>query len=156
MEITIRPGRLSDVPAEAELHRAVDWCYDERETLAEYHDDAFEPSSVLIAEYDGEVIGKLELFIAWKSNHGKFALIRRFVIAPGWRGQSVGKQMLDAAIEKSREENCAFVELSVDVTNPFAHALYAREGFVEDRVEVLMRRPLTDDDASSAYPREAP
>jgi GNAT superfamily N-acetyltransferase len=156
VEITIRPGRLSDVPDETALNRAVDWCYDERETLAEYHDDAYEPSSVLIAECDGEVVGKLELFIAWKSIHGKFALIRRFVIASGWRGQGIGKKMLDAAIERAREEDCAFVELSVDVTNPFAHALYAREGFVEDRVEVLMRRPLIASDVSSKYPREAP
>ncbi len=156
MELTIRPGRLSDVPDEARLNRDVDWCYDEHETLAEYHDDAYEPSSVIVAESDGEIVGKLELFIAWKSSHGKFALIRRFVIAPGWRGKGVGKQMLDAVTEHAREEGCTFVELSVDVTNPFAHALYAREGFVEDRVEVLMRRPLVDSDVASKYPREAP
>lgn len=156
MEVTIRPGRLSDVPAEADLHANVDWCYDERETLAEYHDDAYEPSSVLIAEMDGRLVGKLELFIAWKSNHGKFGLIRRFVVAPGWRGKGVGQQLLDAAINRAEEEGCAFVELSVDVTNPFAHAFYAREGFFEDRVEVLMRRPLGETDVASEYPREAP
>jgi GNAT superfamily N-acetyltransferase len=156
MEIIVRPGRLSDVPTEAELHSGVDWCYDERETLAEYHDDAYEPSSVLIAESEGQVVGKLELFIAWKSSHGKFGLIRRFVVAPGWRGKGVGKELLDAAITKCTQEGCSFVELSVDVTNPFAHAFYAREGFFEDRVEVLMRRPLGGNDASSAYPREAP
>ena len=156
MDITVRSGRLSDIPTEAELNRGVDWCYDERNTLAEYHDDAYEPSSVIIAERNGEAVGKLELFIAWKSNHGRFALIRRFVIAPGWRGKGVGKEMLDAAVELAEAEQCAFVELSVDVTNPFAHSLYAREGFVEDRVEVLMRRPLMSGDVSSAYPREAP
>ncbi|CAN5523296.1 hypothetical protein BH23CHL2_BH23CHL2_07940 [soil metagenome] len=156
MEITIRPGRLSDVPDEADLHADVNWCYDERETLAEYHDDAYEPSSVLIAETEGKLVGKLELFIAWKSNHGKFALIRRFVVAPGWRGKGVGQQLLDAAISRAGEEGCSFVELSVDVTNPFAHAFYAREGFVEDRVEVLMRRPLGEADVVSKYPREAP
>ncbi|MEZ4523111.1 MAG: GNAT family N-acetyltransferase [Thermomicrobiales bacterium] len=156
MEITIRPGRLSDVPAEAEMNKDVDWCYDERNMVAEYHDDAYEPSSVLIAEHNGEVVGKLELFIAWKSTHGKFALIRRFVVAPGWRGKGVGQELLDAAVDKAKQEGCAFVELSVDVTNPIPHAFYAREGFVEDRVEVLMRKPLTDDDVSSRYPREAP
>lgn len=156
MNITIRPGRLSDVPDEARLNRDVDWCYDERNTLAEYHDDAYEPSSVIVAEHEGDLVGKLELFIAWKSNHGKFGLIRRFVIAPGWRGKGVGKQMLDFASQRAQEDGCAFLELSVDVTNPYAHALYAREGFVEDRVEVLMRKPLNGEDAASAYPREAP
>jgi GNAT superfamily N-acetyltransferase len=156
MEITIRPGRLADIGAEAELHRVTDWCYDERETLAEYHDDAYEPSSVLIAEHDGRVVGKLELFVGWKSNHGRFGLIRRFVVAPGWRGQGVGRQLLDAAVDRANEAGCAFLELSVDVTNPFAHAFYAREGFVEDRVEVLMRRTLDGTQHPSEYPREAP
>lgn len=140
--ITVRSGRLEDVNAEAELHRSVDWCYDERNTLAEYHDDAYEPSSVLIAESDGEVVGKLELFIAWKSTHGRFALIRRFVVADGWRGKGVGTQLLEAAESRAREQGSAFLELTVDVTNPEAHAFYKRTGFTEDRVEVIMRRPL--------------
>lgn len=156
MDISVRPGRLSDIDDEARLNRDVDWCFDERNTLAEYHDDAYEPSSVIVAEQAGEIVGKLELFVGWKSNHGKFGLIRRFVIAPGFRGQGIGKLMLDAAIARAEEQGCAFVELSVDVTNPFAHALYAREGFVEDRVEVLMRRPLGKTDVGSEYPRDAP
>lgn len=154
IDVTVRPGRLDDVEVESRLHRDVDWCYDERQMLAEYHDDAYEPSSVLIAEHEGEVVGKLELFIGWKSNHGRFGLIRRFVVAPGWRGKGVGRQLLDAADERAREAGCAFIELSVDVTNPFAHAFYAKEGFVEDRVEVLMRRSLDGEPHGSEYPRD--
>jgi aminoglycoside 6'-N-acetyltransferase I len=156
MEITVRPGRLSDLEAEAALHRDVGWCYDERETLAEYHDDAYEPSSVIVAEHEGQIVGKLELFLGWKSNHGRFGLIRRFVVAPGWRGKGVGRALLDAALARAHESGCAFLELSVDVTNPLAHAFYAREGFVEDRVEVLMRRTLDGASHPSTYPREAP
>jgi GNAT superfamily N-acetyltransferase len=142
MTVTVRPGRLEDVAQEAEMHRSVDWCYDERHTLAEYHDDAYEPSSVLIAEVDGAVVGKLELFLAWKSTHGRFGLIRRFVVAEGWRGKRVGTALLEAATERCREAGCAYVELTVDVTNPEAHAFYKRDGFSEDRVEVIMRKPL--------------
>ncbi len=142
LSIIVRSGRLEDVDSEVELHRSVDWCYDERNTLAEYHDDAYEPSSVLIAESDGEVVGKLELFTAWKSTHGRFALIRRFVVAEGWRGKGVGTRLLEAAEARARERGCAFLELTVDVTNPEAHAFYKRTGFTEDRVEVIMRRPL--------------
>jgi GNAT superfamily N-acetyltransferase len=143
LRVTVRPGRFEDIDVEASLSREVDWCYDERNTLAEYHDDAYEPSSVLIAEVDGEVVGKMELFFAWKSTYGRFGLIRRFVVKDGWRGKGIGRQLLDAAIERSTAEGCSFVELTVDVTNPEAHALYKREGFIEDRVEVIMRKPLT-------------
>lgn len=119
--------------------------------LAEYHDDAYEPSSVLIAEIDGEVVGKLELFIGWKSNHGHFGLIRRFVVADGWRGQGIGRALLDAATKQAAKSGCAFLELSVDVTNPRAHAFYAGDGFVEDRVEVLMRKPLDGSPHPNGY-----
>lgn len=147
--VTIRPGRFDDVSEEAALHADVGWCYDERQTLAEYHDDAYEPSSVLIAEIDGLIVGKMELFHAWKSTYGRFALIRRFVVRDGYRGQGVGRQLLEAATAQAQEAGCAFLELTVDVTNPQAHAFYAAEGFIADRVEVIMRRPLEPATAES-------
>lgn len=153
LEITIRPGRFEDIDVEAALNHETGWCYDERQTLLEYHDDAYEPSSVLIAEIDGEIVGKMELYIAWKSNHGRFGLIRRFVIPEDWRGRGIGTTMLRAAAERARESGCTFLELSVDITNPEAQALYRREGFVEDRIELLMRRPLDGADHPSAYPK---
>ncbi|HCG28715.1 MAG TPA: GNAT family N-acetyltransferase [Thermomicrobiales bacterium] len=155
LEITIRPGRYEDVARRSEMHRSVDWCFDERATLAEYHDDAYEPSSVLVAEVDGEVVGTLELFLSWKSNHGRFGVIRRFVVADGWRGKGIGAALLDAATERCLADGCAFVELTVDVTNPEAHAFYKRSGFAEDRVEVVMRRPLDGHPHPSDYAARA-
>lgn len=150
-QVTIRPGRLDDAAAEADLNRGLDWCWDEENLIAEYHDDAYEPSSVLVAELDGKVVGKLELFIGAKSAHNHFGMIRRFVVHPDLRGQGVGRQLLNAAIERARQEGCSFVELSVDVTNPSAHAFYQREGFVEDRVEVMMRKSLDGKAHASLY-----
>jgi GNAT superfamily N-acetyltransferase len=155
LDIRIRPGRFEDVPAEASMNRSVDWSYDEQHTLAEYHDDAYEPSSVLIAELDGDVVGKLELFVARKSTYGRYALIRRFVVADGMRGRGVGRQLLAAAQERAEAAGCAFLELTVDVTNPEAHAFYKRSGFSEDRVEVIMRKPLTDAAGHSNYRAQA-
>lgn len=151
VEITVRAGTFDDIDSEAALNRSVEWCYDERNTLSEYHDDAYEPSSVIVAEIDGEIVGKLELFTAWKSTHGRFGLIRRFVVKDGWRGSGIGRQMLDVAINRARESGCSFVELTVDVNNPEAHALYKRYGFDADRVEVIMRKPLDGQSHQSDY-----
>lgn len=155
IEISVRAGRFEDVQAEASMNRSVDWSYDEQHTLAEYHDDAYEPSSVLIAELDDQVVGKLELFMARKSTYGRYALIRRFVVADGMRGRGVGGQLLAAAQERAEASGCAFLELTVDVTNPEAHAFYKRSGFSEDRVEVIMRKPLTDAAGPSNYRAQA-
>lgn len=149
--ITIRPGRLSDAGQEAALNNSVDWCYDEAQTLAEYHDDAYEPSSVLVAEAGDEIAGKLELFIGWKSTHGRFGVIRRFIVKEEYRSRGVGRQLLDAATGWAREQGCSFIELSVDVTNPIAHAFYKREGFDEDRVEVMLRKSLDGRPHASLY-----
>ena len=46
--------------------------------------------------------------------------------------------------------------LAVDVTNPEAHAFYKREGFIEDRVEVIMRKPLDGVVRTSEYGHGAP
>ncbi|HUZ01261.1 MAG TPA: GNAT family N-acetyltransferase [Thermomicrobiaceae bacterium] len=149
--ITIRPGRLEDASAEAALNRDVDWCWDEAQIIAEYHDDAYEPSSVLIADVDGRVVGKLELFIGAKAVHGRFGLIRRFVVHRDVRGQGIGRALLDAATESAREQGCSFIELSVDVMNPSAHAFYQRDGFHEDRIEVMMRKSLDGKSHASFY-----
>jgi hypothetical protein len=37
------------------------------------------------------------------------------------------------------------------VTNPIAHAFYKREGFDEDRVEVMMRKSLDGQPHASLY-----
>lgn len=150
-EVTVRPGRLDDAAFEAALNRSLGWCWDEEHLIAEYHDDAYEPSSVLVAEIDGRVVGKLELFIGVKAVHGRFGMIRRFAVHPDLRGQGVGRTLLNAATERALAEGCSFIELSVDVTNPSAHALYQREGFVEDRVEIMMRKSLDGKPHASLY-----
>jgi GNAT superfamily N-acetyltransferase len=140
--ITVRRGRREDAATLAALHREAGWCYDEANVVAEYYDDAFEPDTVIAAEVDGELIGKLELFLAWKSAHARFGVIRRFVVAPEWRGRGVGHRLLAAAEEEARRAGCTFLELSVDEDNPGARRLYAGIGYAEDRREIILRKPL--------------
>lgn len=140
--ITIRRGRRDDAATLAALHRAADWCYDEAAIVAEYFDDAFEPESVLAAEVDGALVGKLELFLGWKSTSGRFGLIRRFVVHPDWRGRGIGHRLLAAAEEEARRAGCAFLELSVDEDNDGARRLYGGLAFAEDRREIIMRKSL--------------
>lgn len=151
LDITIRPGGFADAAFEAEANAGLDWCWDEENLIAEYYDDSYEPGSTLIAEIDGKVVGKMELFIGAKSTHGHFGVIRRFAVHPDHRSQGVGRALLDAADVRARELGCTFLELSVDATNPAAHALYQREGFQEDRVEIIMRKSLDGKPHASLY-----
>jgi GNAT superfamily N-acetyltransferase len=140
--ITIRHGRRDDAATLAALHREAEWCYDDAAIVTEYFDDAFEPETVIGVEIDGRLVGKLELFLGWKSTSERFGLIRRFVIHPDWRGRGIGRRLLAAAEEEARRAGCAFLELSVDEENPGARRLYGSSGFAEDRREIILRKPL--------------
>ena len=97
---------------------------------------------MIAAEVDGALVGKVELFLGWKSTIERFGIIRRFVVHPDWRGRGVGHRLLAATEEAAREAGCSFLELSVDEENPGARRLYAGNGFAEDRREIILRKPL--------------
>jgi GNAT superfamily N-acetyltransferase len=140
--ITIRRGKQEDAAILAELHRDADWCYDDTAIVTQYFDDAFEPNTVIGADVEGELVGKLELFLAWKSNSGRFGVIRRFVVHPDWRGRGIGNRLLAAAEEEARNAGCAFLELSVDEANEGARRLYGTIDFAESRREIILRKSL--------------
>jgi GNAT superfamily N-acetyltransferase len=154
MAITIRRGRVEDAAQLAALHRDAAWCYDDAAIVTEYYDDSFEPETVIGAEVNGLLVGKLELFLGWKSTSGRFGVIRRFVIHPAWRGQGIGHQLLTAAETAALEAGCTFLELSVDEANAGARKLYGSNGFAEDRREIMMRKSLDGQEhPSPAYHR---
>lgn len=140
--ITIRRGRAADAPELAALHRDADWCYDDAAIVAEYFDDSFEPETVIAADVGGTLVGKIELYLGWKSAGGRFGIIRRFVIHPDWRGRGMGHRLLAAAEAEARNAGCAFLELSVDEGNDGARRLYAADGFAESRREIILRKSL--------------
>ena len=141
-KILIRRGRLDDAPTLAALHRDAAWCYDDAAIVAQYFDDSFEPETIIGADVDGELVGKIELYLGWKSTSGRFGIIRRFVIHPDWRGRGVGHRLLAAAEAEARNAGCAFLELSVDEENAGARRLYGSDGFDASRREIILRKSL--------------
>lgn len=154
--ITIRRGRREDAATLAELHRDADWCYDDRAIVAQYFDDSFEPETVIGADVAGELVGKIELYLGWKSTSGRFGIIRRFVIHPDWRGRGIGHRLLAAAEAEARHAGCAFLELSVDEENGGARRLYDSIGFAESRREIILRKSLDDREHPSGYRDQRP
>jgi GNAT superfamily N-acetyltransferase len=154
--ITIRRGKQADAAILAELHRDADWCYDDAAIVTQYFDDAFEPNTVIGADVAGQLVGKLELYLAWKSNSGRFGVIRRFVVHPDWRGRGVGHRLLAAAEQEARKAGCAFLELSVDEDNDGARRLYESIDFAESRREIILRKSLDGRAHPSHYRDQRP
>jgi ribosomal protein S18 acetylase RimI-like enzyme len=154
--ITIRRSKQEDAAVLAELHRDADWCYDDAAIVTQYFDDSFEPNTVIGADVAGELVGKLELYLGWKSTSGRFGVIRRFVVHPDWRGRGVGNQLMAAAEQEARNAGCAFLELSVDADNDGAQRLYERSGFTESRREIILRKSLDGREHPSLYRDQRP
>lgn len=51
-------------------------------------------------------------------------------VAPAWRGQGIGAQLVDYFLQQGKEMGRVAAALDVAVTNPRAQALYERLGFV--------------------------
>lgn len=55
-------------------------------------------------------------------------------IIPDYRGQGLGRRLINVALESARQENFVRIELSVHADNGRAIALYQKIGFVTEGV----------------------
>lgn len=100
--------------------------------LRAFQDIDADPSQFLcVAESDGKVVGTLQLsFIPGLSRGGaKRGQIEAVRVARDYRGEGIGRAMLEWAIEKCRAENCALVQLTTDKGRQDAHRFYESFGF---------------------------
>ena len=89
-------------------------------------------SYILVAEIEGIVVGFIN-FTTRKTilHRGLSGLIDEIIIAKGYRGKGIGKQLLSNAIEKSRRLGCCEVEVSTEKANTKAREFYRQCGFTE-------------------------
>ena len=81
---------------------------------------------------------KLVLFIPFSHRQRKGELwIDSIVVCPSMRGKGVGTRLLQAVFELARAEGFGLVGLEVVDTNPGAHRLYERMGFVSTETHKL-------------------
>jgi ribosomal protein S18 acetylase RimI-like enzyme len=85
---------------------------------------------LLLAESGGIACGFVHLTTRQSILHDRLSgLIDEFVISSGFRGQGVGRLLMDAAIDRCRELGCCEVEVSTERSNRQAQAFYRRCGF---------------------------
>ncbi|MBX8813409.1 GNAT family N-acetyltransferase [Pseudochrobactrum algeriensis] len=86
---------------------------------------------LLVVEADGQVAGCLQLsFIPGISRLGMWrGQIESVRIARDYRGQGLGRQMLEWAIGQCREKGCGLVQLHTDISRKDAIRFYEQLGF---------------------------
>jgi ribosomal protein S18 acetylase RimI-like enzyme len=107
-------------------------------------------SASRMAYSDGEAVG-----VALLGIREKRAWVGGIGVSPAWRGQGIGRLLMNALIDAARERGLDVVQLEVIQGNTSAHKLYLSLGF-EDirRLLILERKPTPSASSSSPLPMQ--
>jgi GNAT superfamily N-acetyltransferase len=96
---------------------------------------------LIVAEVDGQIAGTLQLtFLSGLSRHGTLrAQIEAVRVAAPRRGQGLGEQMIEWAIEEARERDCGLVQLTADKRRGDAIRFYKSLGFATSHEGLKLR-----------------
>lgn len=108
-----------DLDFAAACTAAEGWASETREEFESFM--AHDPAECLVAEADGERIG-----ICVATPYGSSGFVGELIVVPGWRGQGVGRQLLERAIAYLRGQGARNIFLDGVVA---AVSLYERAGF---------------------------
>jgi ribosomal protein S18 acetylase RimI-like enzyme len=108
--------------------------------------DADPTELLLVLTDDGgaEVIGTMQLsFLPGLSRGGaKRAQIEAVRVKDGHRGEGLGEQLIDHALEEARRRNCSLIQLTSDKSRADAIRFYERLGFVASHAGLKLDLPV--------------
>ncbi|MCB5163547.1 GNAT family N-acetyltransferase [Streptomyces bambusae] len=141
--IDIRPASEADLPAivamlaDDELGAARETPDDLTPYLAAFTRLKDDPNQkVVVAERAGQVVGTLQLtIIPGLSRRGSTrSVIEGVRVHRSARGEGLGGQLIEWAVEESRRQACQLVQLTSDRLREDAHRFYERLGFTGSHV----------------------
>jgi GNAT superfamily N-acetyltransferase len=138
-DIVIRETKESDLPAIGKLLEELTDAMDSTEgidtkiALKNYERLLNDTGShILVAAREKTPVGFINFTVRQTILHrSPSALIDELVVAEGHRGKGVGRQLVQAAIEKCRQLGCCEVEVSTEKANLKAREFYKQCGFEE-------------------------
>ena len=87
---------------------------------------------VLVAEEE-KIIGYSILTWGWGIESGGMeALVDEMLIHPSRRGEGIGQELLQATLERAKQEGVKVVFLETEKDNPRSRKLYSKVGFEEE------------------------
>jgi len=97
-----------------------------------------EPEGVLVAEEDGRVVGYITTTTDEAASIGR---IPNLAVDPDCRGRGVGKELINAALDRFREEGMQYAKIETLATNDAGQSLYPKAGFQElaRQIHYIMR-----------------
>lgn len=141
---TIRAARTYDAQTIAELGKELGYPASRQQIATRLAGIESEPSSrVLVAEdASGRVVGWLHVAARTQVTEDPCAEILALVVDEGARGRGIGALLVDAAEAWARSIGCVMIRVRSRDTRERAHRFYERAGFVRNKVQVVLHKPL--------------
>jgi GNAT superfamily N-acetyltransferase len=141
----IRRANVHDLPRVVALIAAGAFegeATDVRLPLAQSFYDAFaeidaDPNNdVMVAEYDGRVVGTFQFTVITHVQHGggRVAHVESVHVDAAMRGKKIGEAMMRWAIDEARRRGCFRIQLTSNAARTDAHRFYQRLGFAPSHV----------------------
>jgi ribosomal protein S18 acetylase RimI-like enzyme len=88
-------------------------------------------NEIVVAESGGKIVGTLQITFTPSISFqgGKRATVESVRVDAKCRGQGIGKQLMQWAIERARAENCFAMQLTTNADRRDAHRFYEDLGF---------------------------
>jgi len=143
-KVRIRQARLQDAAAIShmmnELGYPIKTAVVERK-LSDSHDDA--DNAVLVAVVKGSTVGVLSVHaLPLLHAEGMFATITSLFVAPDYRRQGIGSQLLAHAESFAYRFGCIGINVASAHRRADAHAFYQAQGFTPDAVNTYFRKEM--------------
>jgi GNAT superfamily N-acetyltransferase len=89
-----------------------------------------------VAEIDGEVIGSLHLMFLPSISYqgGMRAQVESVRVDKRLRGQGIGVEMMEWALDRARQRGCCLMQLTSHKSRTDAHRFYERLGFTKSHI----------------------
>ena len=102
-------------------------CYDAFAAI-----DADPDNELMVADYDGRVIGTLQFTVFTHIQHGggRVAQIEFVHVDAAMRGKKIGEAMVRWAIDEARRRGCLHIQLTSNTARTDARRFYEQLGFV--------------------------
>ncbi|MEO0952085.1 MAG: GNAT family N-acetyltransferase [Pseudomonadota bacterium] len=93
---------------------------------------------ITVARKDGRCVGMVLILYTISTALGaRVALLEDMIVAENCRGEGVGRQLINAAMERARRSGCKRVSLLTDADNLSAQRFYRSRGFSRSSMAVM-------------------
>lgn len=134
MDLRIRSLRRDELEEAWQLHEQGFPCLDvvkREDYLKRRSRPEFDLDQIVVAESDGELVGKIEVYPWLSLQKARRGFIDGFVVIPAYRRQGIGTRLLLEAERRASQKGMVRIDLFVKTSNIDVIALYEKMGYLK-------------------------